>query len=60
MKNCMLVKFCLFINSLLGTVKRAGTHTHCHQHFIYTVFFYTPLSPYTKAVTVEVLTGSVK
>lgn len=60
MKNCMLVKFCFFTNSLLYTIKTAGIHKHGNQHCIHTVFFYTPLSPYTKAVTVEVLTGSVK
>lgn len=58
-KNCMLFKIRFFTNSLLSTVKRAGIHRHCHQHCIHTVFFYTPLSPCTKAVTEEVLTESV-
>lgn len=60
LKNCMLVKFCFFTNSLISTVKRAGIHRHCHQHCVHTVFFYTSLSPYIKAVTLEVLTWSVK
>lgn len=58
-KNCMLFKICFFTNSLLSTVKRAGIHRHSHQHCIHTVYFYTPLSPCTKAVTEEVLTESV-